>query len=159
MKGSWQPGGFTTAWANDHYNEYMVTYDKTRIGQFTELIRDDDEDDDDEDNNTTASSSSSWYSSAVYLQPSTPTETNGMTAATVVEWTFNATSNPKLVAMADELGMELTGTNCEAKYAKVWSALKNTTTSSSSSSGSRTTTLTMLIITTVSSLFFIVNHL
>ena len=161
MKGSWHPGGFTTAWANDHYNEYMVTYDKTRIGQFTELTRDDDEDDDDEDNNTTASSSSSWYSSVVYLRPSTPTETNGMTAAAVVEWTFNATSNPMLVAMADELGTELTSTNCEAKYAEVWSALKNTTTSSSSSSssGSRTTTLTMQIITTVSSLFFIVNHL
>jgi hypothetical protein len=158
MQGSWQPGGFTTAWANDHYNEYMVTYDKTRIGQFTELIRDDDEDENDEDNNTTASSSSSWYSSAVYLQPSTPTETNGMTAATVVEWTFNATSNPMLVAMGDELGKELTSTNCEAKYAAVWSALKNTS-SSSSSSSRRTTTLTMLIITTVSSLFFIVNHL
>merc|ERR1711865_689623 len=99
-----------------------------------------------------AAASSSWFSSVVYMEPSTSTETSGLTAATEVEWTFNATSNPKLVEMAEELGKELTGTTCEEKYAEVWTALKSTTSSSSSTSSS-STTLAIMIITTVSSLY------
>merc|ERR1712028_202023 len=104
------------------------------------------------DNTTNAAAaSSSWFSSVVYMEPSTPAETSGLTAATEVEWTFNATSNPKLVEMAEELGKELTGTTCEEKYAEVWTALKSTTSSSSTSSSS--STLAIMIITTVSSLY------
>ena len=158
MKGSWNVGGFTSAWANDHYKEYMVMYSNQRIAQLTEIITDDDDDTEEDADNTTkaASSSSSWFSSVVYMEPSTPTETSGLTAATEVEWTFNATSDPKLVEMAEDLGKELTGTTCEEKYAEVWTALKNTTSSSSTTSSS---TLSIMIITTVSSLFFMVNHL
>ena len=161
-KGSWHPGGFTTSWANDHYNEYLVSYGNQRIGQFTELLRDDDDD----DNNTTTASS--WFSSYVHLEFSTPTDTHGFTASTVLEWSFNATSDPRLIEMAENLGKELTGTTCDEKYAEVWSALKNTTLNSSSSSSSSpvsttsergmiTTTLVIMIITTASSLFFMVT--
>ena len=90
------------------------------------------------------------------MEFSAPTETHGFTASTVLEWSFNATSDPRLVEMAENLGKELTGTTCEEKYAEVWTALKNTTSSSSTTSSS---TLSIMIITTVSSLFFMVNHL
>jgi len=151
VKGSWSVGGFTSAWANDHYNEYMVMYSNPRIAQLTEIMMDDDDTEEDADNTTNAAASSSWFSSVVYMEPSTPAETSGLTAATEVEWTFNATSNPKLVEMAEELGKELTGTTCEEKYAEVWTALKSTTSSSSSSTSS--STLAIMIITTVSSLY------
>ena len=106
-------------------------------------------------------------SSYVHLEFSTPTDTQGFTASTVLEWSFNATSDPRLLEMAENLGKELTGTTCEEKYAEVWYALKNIISSSSSSSspvstserGMIRTTLAIIIITTASSLFFMVNHL
>ena len=152
MKGSWNVGGFTSAWANDHYKEYMVSYSNQLIGQLTEIIMDDNT----EDADNTTNAASSWFSSVVWMEPSISTEISGLTASTEVEWTFNTTSDPKLVKMAEDLGKELTGTTCEEKYAEVWTALKNTTSSSSTTSSS---TLSIMIITTVSSLFFMVNHL
>ena len=125
MKGSWNVGGFTSAWANDHYKEYMVSYSNQLIGQLTEIIMDDNT----EDADNTTNAASSWFSSVVWMEPSTSTEISGLTASTEVEWTFNATSDPKLVEMAEDLGKELTGTTCEEKYAEVWSALKKNTSS------------------------------
>ena len=156
MKGSWSAGGFTSAWANDHYNEYMVMYSNPLIGQMTEIIMDDDTEEDAD--NTTNAASSSWFSSVVWMEPSISTEISGLTASTEVEWTFNTTSDPKLVEMAKDLGKELTGTTCEEKYAEVWTALKNTTSSSSSpvstsERGRIATTLTIMISTIVSSLY------
>ena len=153
MKGSWSVGGFTSAWANDHYNEYMVMYSNPLIGQMTEIIMDDDNDTEEDADNTTNAASSSWFSSVVWMEPSISTEISGLTASTEVEWTFNTTSDPKLVKMAEDLGKELTGTTCEEKYAEVWTALKSTTSSSSTSTSSSSSTLAIMIITTVSSLY------
>jgi len=140
MKGTWETGGFTTAWENDSDAGYMVAYGDLRIATLIEIRRGE------YNQNTT----SSWFSNVVYLEPSTPKDTSGMIASAVVEWTLDA-ADPRLVEMAKDLGKELTGETCEEKYAEVWNSVKNSSTTSSKSSSVMTTTI--MTITTISALF------
>jgi len=102
VSGSWTPHGYVAAWGKGGtYDEFLVDYDDRTMHKFIET-------------EANSASIAGW-------ELSDAGDTSGLVISGVGEW-ISDTTDARLVKLSEALGAELTGENCNAKYAEVWKA-------------------------------------